>query len=165
MIFPFSVCFNTSLKTIVTPDNKEQILRYIEKNILRDKADNVVVKDISVYYKGSTSNWRSSLFGSVDNGVFNLIYKNDSWFLNYQIIMFRLFIIASIMSIIIGVGGPWWIGIAAFSWLCGANWIINFIRHGAVATDIATGIDESICGKMELPPEQDKMTGELKSWF
>ena len=170
MIFPFSVIFNRSLKTVITPDNKGQILQHIRESILNDKADRVIVKDLSVSYKGSTSNWRGSLFGSVDNGVFNLIYENNSWLLNYQINMRKLFIGTSTMSIIMTVfmlvnSGPWWIGIVAFLWLCGVNWIINLIRHGTVATDIATGIDELICGKTELPPEKDKMAGELKSWF
>jgi len=169
MIFPFSVCFNRSLKTTITPDNKEQILQYVGKSILRDKADNIVVEDLSVSYKGSTSYWRGSLFGSVDNGTFYLTYKNNSWFLTYQINMRKLFIGTSILSTIMGVfalvsGRPWWVGIAAFLWLCGANWITNLIRHEAVVTDIAAGIDELINGKTELP-EQDKMTGKLKSWF
>ena len=170
MIFPFSVIFNRSLKTVITPDNKEQILQYIRESILKDKADHVIVKDLSVSYKGSTANRRGSLFGGVDNGVFSLVHKNNSWLLNYQINMRQLFISTSILSIIMGVfmlvnGGPWWVGIVAFLWLCGVNWVISAIRHGTVATDIATGIDELICGKTELPPEQDKMTGELKSWF
>ncbi|MEZ2338532.1 hypothetical protein AB6735_22985 [Mucilaginibacter sp. RCC_168] len=137
---------------------------------MNGKADNVIVKNLSVNYKGSTSNWRGSLFGSVDNGVFNLIHENNSWLLNYQINMHKLFITTSTMSIIMAVfmlvnSGPWWVGIVAFLWLCGVNWIINLIRHRTVATDIATGIDELIFGKTELPPEQDKMIGELKNWF
>jgi hypothetical protein len=136
---------------------------------LEDKADNVVVEDMSVNYKGSTSNWSGSLFGSVDNGIFCLAYENNSWFLNYQINMCTLFIGTSTLSIIMGVfalenNGSWWIGIVAFLWLCGANWIIILIRHGGVVTDVAAGIDELICGKTVLP-EQDKMTGKLKSWF
>jgi len=169
MIFPFSVCFNRLLKTTITPDNKGQVLQYIGKSILRDKADKVVVEDMFVSYQGSTSYWRGSLFGSVDNGAFYLTYKSNSWFLIYQINMRKLFIGTSILSIAMGIfalvsGGPWWIGIAAFLWLCGANWITNLIRHGTVATDIAVGIDELMLGKTKLP-EQDKMTGELKSWF
>jgi hypothetical protein len=170
MIFPFSVRFNRSLKSIITSDNKERILQHIKKSILEDKADNVVVEDMSVNYKGSTFNGRVSLFGSVDSGIFCLVYKNNSWFLSYQIDMRKLFIFSTILSTIMGVfilanNGPWWVGIASFFWLCGANWVIISIRHGVVVTDIATGIDELICGKTELPAEQDKMTGELKSWF
>lgn len=64
-------------------------------------------------------------------------------------------------------GGPWWVGIAAFLWLCGANWILNLVRHGGVADDIAARIDRLICGKTESTelPGEDKMTGKLKSWF
>lgn len=170
MIFPFSVTFNIRLKATIIADNQQKILQYIVKNILDDKADNVVVEDILVTYKGSTSSWRGSLFGSVDDGSFNLIYKDNDWWLNYQISMSGLFIggaiISSIMSIfVLANGSPWWVVILIFLWFCGVNWIISFIRHEAVAADIAAGIDELICGKTELPPEQDRMTGKLKNWF
>jgi len=169
MIFPFSVSFNKQLKAKIISDNQQAILQYIMKSILDDKANNVVVEDIHVTYRGSTSNWRGSLFGSVDDGIFSLIYKHNNWWLNYQINMRKLFIGTAILSSIMGVfalvnGGPWWIGIAAFLWLGGGNWIINLIRHETVAANIAEGIDELICGKTELT-EQDKMTGKLKSWF
>jgi hypothetical protein len=169
MTFPFSLSFNKRLKATITSDNQQKILHYIMKSILDDKANNVVVEDIHVTYKGSTSNWRGSLFESVDDGIFVLLYKDNNWWLNYKINMRKLFICTAILSIIVGVfalvnGGPWWIGVAAFLWLCGANWIINLIRHETVAANIAGGIDELICGKIELP-EQDKMTGKLKNWF
>ena len=153
----------------MTSDNQQEILHFIMKSILDDEANNVVIEDIHVTYKGSTSNWRGSLFGSVDDGIFNLIYKDNNWWLNYQINMSKLFISTVILSSIMGVfallnNGPWWVGIAAFLWLCGANWIINLIRHEVVAANIAVGIDELICGITQLP-EQDRMTGKLKSWF
>ncbi|MEO6977748.1 MAG: hypothetical protein ABI113_05185 [Mucilaginibacter sp.] len=169
MAFPISVSYTKRLKATITSDNQQQILNFIGESILKDKADNVVLEEKYVKYRGSTSAWRGSLFGSVDNGVFTLIYKSDGWWLNYQIKMRKLFVGAAILSGIMGVfawanNGPWWVGIAAFLWFCGANWIINLIRHESVATTMAVEIDELICGKTELP-EQDKMTGELKSWF
>lgn len=169
MIFPFSVHFNRRLNFMITPDNKERILRYIAESLSQDKADNVTIGTMAVNYRGSTSSWRGSLFGSVDNGTFNLIYKDASWLLDYQINMLKLFIGTSIMSTAMGVfalvsGGPWWVGIAAFLWLCGGNWIIILMRHQAVADEIAAGIEELISGKTVLP-EEDKMTGKLKSWF
>jgi len=170
MIFPFSVSFNRKLKAVITSDNQQEILQYIIKSILDDKANNVVVENMHVTYKGSISNWRGSLFGSVDNGNFILFYKDSNWWLKYQINMRELFIATAILSCIMGGfmlvnGGPWWIGIIAFFWLCGANWIISLIRHGFVATNIARGIDELVCGKTQPLPEEDKMTGKLKNWF
>jgi len=169
MAFPFTVNFNRRLKGTIIPDNQQMLLRYIKDYILADKADNVIAEDLHVTYKGSTSYWNGSLYRGIDDGIFNLFYKNDNWWLSYRINMRKLFIATSIMSTVIGVfavlsGDPWWIGLAAFSWLCGGNWIINVVRHEVVATNIAAGIDVLICGKIELP-EEDKMTGKLKSWF
>lgn len=169
MVFPFVVRFNKRLEAVVTPDNKGTVLRYIEKRILDDKADHVKVEDLRVSYEGSTSIWRGSLFKGVDNGVFTLVYKDDSWWLNYQIDMRKLFVWTAVISTFAGVfifmnGGPWWIGIVAFLWLCGANWVTNLLRHGSLNIDIGLEIDELICGRTEQP-EQDKMTGKLKSWF
>jgi len=120
-------------------------------------------------YRGSTSHWRESLFGSVDNGTFSLNYRKNSWFLIYRINMRRLFIETAIMSAILEgfvlfSDGPWWVGIAMFLWLCGGNWIVNLVRHESVAFGLAAGIDELICGKVE-PPEHEKIPGKLKSWF
>lgn len=169
MVFPIYIQFNKPLKVIVTPDNLPQILQYIGKAITNDKADNVVVNDDHVAYKGSTSRGRGSLFGSVDGGVFTLLYINDRWFLNYPINMVKLFTITSIISTIMGSvafasSAPWWIGLAFFCWLCGVNWIISVPRHEMVAGEIAVEIDEMICGK---PPriEHEKFPGKLKSWF
>ncbi len=169
MTFPFSVQYDRVLKTSINSDNREMVLQYIKKRILEDNADNVVVENMAVTYKGSTSNWRGSLFGGVDDGKFYLVYKNNTWFLYYLINMSELFIVTSIMSAFMELfslagGGPWWIGIVAFSWLGGVNWIVSFLRHGGVVTSVAAGIDEMTYGKIELP-ESDKMTGELKSWF
>lgn len=171
MTFPFSVCFDRPLKAIITIDNQGRILQYIEKYVIEGKANNVIVEDTRVTYKGSTSGWNTALYRAVDNGTFVLLYKDNQWFLRYQINMYQLFIITSIMSIGIGVfmlvgGGPWWIGIIGFLWLCGANWIINLIRHGIVATNVAIGINELICGKEQhTGVDNDKINGPLKSWF
>lgn len=169
MAFPISMCYTNQLKPVVTSENQLQILNFIATSILKDKAGRVVIGDMQVKYKGSTSNWRGSLFNGVNNGVFTLIYKDDNWWLNYQLNMRELFIGTAILSGIMGVfslvtGGPWWAVIFAFLWLCGGNWVIIVIRHGGLAADITLGIDELICGKTELP-EDDRMTGELKSWF
>jgi len=167
MVFPFSVRFNKKLKAEITSENQAQTLQFIAKYISEDKADNVTITELDVTYKGSTSIWRGSLFGSVDSGIFSFAFKNNCWCLVYQINMRKLFIGTSILSAIAEIsvlinGGTWWIGIAAFSWLCGANWITNLIRHESVAFSVSAGIDELICGKT---PEQEKIPGKLKSWF
>jgi len=169
MAFPFSVQFNKKLKAPITVDNKQRVLEFIMNSILERDAKNVFQEDMQVSYKGSTSPWRGALFKGVDNGKFILLYKDNCWWLNYRINMRELFIVTGLISIFAGGfmlvnDGPWWIGIVRFLWLCGANWVTNVLRHGSLNTDIGLGIDNLICGKEELP-EDDKMTGKLKSWF
>jgi hypothetical protein len=48
MAFPISVNFNKRLKATITSDNKQQILQHIEKSILQDKANNIVVEHMRV---------------------------------------------------------------------------------------------------------------------
>jgi len=165
MPFPFSTRYDKLLNAIITPDNHQQALLYIQKRILEDQGDNVVVENDWVTYKGSTSNLRQSLFGPVDSGVLTVVSKNNRCFLRYEIKLYRLFIIAFIMSVIaelISIGsGDWWFGVFAFLWLGGMNWIIAVVRHEALAARIAAGIDDLF---QASPPEEDD-DEKLKSWF
>ncbi|GAA4922840.1 hypothetical protein [Mucilaginibacter defluvii] len=172
MPFPVDVIYDRRLKSIVTDDNAESILSYIRKSILEDKADNVSVDGMTVIYSGSASNWRGSLYGGIDGGKFSLIYRDDAWYLIYHIGLRQLFIFSSLFSLCAAGfmffnNGPWWVGIIAFLWLGGFNWVISYLRHGFVATDIAAGIDKLISGEPDEPESEveDKMTGKLKSWF
>jgi hypothetical protein len=169
MNFPVSVIFNRKLDIVVNSDNSDQILQYIKDAADKRKADNLVIEDMSVIYKGSTSYSRTSLFQIIDKGTFSVVYKDDSWSLRYQIDMRKLFIHTGLMSVAFGIfatigTGAWWVGICAFLWLCGGNWIIACLRHGSFATELAEEINELIGGKKPAlePEEKDE---SLKSWF
>ncbi|OOQ59415.1 hypothetical protein [Mucilaginibacter pedocola] len=173
MTFPLSVRFNRPLQTDITPGNKAQVLQLIKDGIISKKADMVITEDMSVSYKGTTSTMKGSIFGSVDSGIFSLTYENDNWLLKYQIDMRELFIFTSILAVVmevftLSIKGPWWFGVAAFLWVCGANWAVTVVRHGFLANNIADEINEQTGGKPKVEAteiENDKMTGELKSWF
>ena len=148
MAFPITVTFNDRLKTVVTADNKQLILLYIANYIREKKADNINIENDSVTYEGSTASSNWGKFNGVDNGIFTLLFKNDKWYIEYQINMRKLFIYTPIMVCGLGIffalgGGPWWWPVLfGFLWLCGGNWLINWVRHGALATDLAEAIDE-----------------------
>jgi len=151
MRFPFSFSFERELTNAITPENEQRVLEYIETRITKRKANTIVIEDSSVIFKGSTGG-RGSLFIMVDQGVFSLVCMSGTWNLVYQINMKSLFIETGILSAVIEAcsllnGGPWWIGIVPFLWLCGANWAITLIRQGSFATEIATEIDDIICEK------------------
>ncbi|WP_158826730.1 hypothetical protein [Mucilaginibacter lacusdianchii] len=165
MPFPFSIRYTKPLRAVIMPNNQRQVLEYIKKRILADKADNIVMSEESVTYKGSTSaNKRHALFESVDCGSFTLSNKGNKWCLVYKIKMYKLFIFTSLMAAFMGLiaqigNGDWWIGIIMFLWLCGMNWIISIIRHEDVAARIAIGINE-LLGYHTIED-----TEGLKSWF
>jgi hypothetical protein len=169
IISPFSISYKRRLKAAITTDNQQSVLQYIVKSISDEKADNIFINDMRITYKGSTSG-RGSLYSSVDDGIFDLIFKDNMWWLIYTINMRKLFITTGIMagffeSFSLANGGPWWIGLVAFAWLCGGNWVFSLLRHGSAATELSAGINELIDGKIEQPEIPDKMTGPLKSWF
>jgi len=168
MAFPFLASFERSIKTVVTPENKDQLLSYIKGTILEEKADNVVVEDMAVRYKGSTGG-RGSIFNTVDSGIFSLVCKDDNWFVDYQMSMHNFVMIAlvaiGIIEILLTLGdGPWAVHIVALFWPFGLAWVVEMGRHGALAGDLAAGIDH-LSGAAPEEPEEDKMTGPLKSWF
>ena len=169
MTFPISVVFKRKLNIIINHQNAAFILNYIKEEIVKCKADNVGVADYSVLAKGSTSYSRTSLFQIADKAIFTLEYIDESWYLRYQLDMPKLFIYTGIMSLFFGAfgaikGDTWWVGFAAFAWLCGVNWIIACIRHGSLATELAEGIDV-IMGWRKPPPKEKVNDERLKSWF
>jgi hypothetical protein len=55
------------------------------------------------------------------------------------------------MAVVAGVYiQRWWVGVIAFAWLCGINWIITLVRHGGLASEISACIDHAIFGKDEV---------------
>ncbi|WP_121244920.1 hypothetical protein [Mucilaginibacter phyllosphaerae] len=146
MTFPISVVFKRKLNIIIDHQNAALILNYIKEEIVNRKANNIIINEGGVFAKGSTSYWRTSLFQIADKASFTLEYSSKSWFLHYQLDMPKLFIYTGLLSLFFGLfgaieDGMWWIGFAAFAWLCGFNWIIAYIRHGSLATDLAEAIN------------------------
>jgi len=177
MSFPYSVNFNNPLKSVISPENQDQVFLFIKCRILEKKASNIQTGDNIISYKGSTSRWRGSLFRMVDDGFFALIFKNHRWALHYHINCRSLFIDTSILTAIFGffalllsikVGWPWWSGllvwILSYLWIFGANWITIFFQHRELAADISIEIDELISGKI-VKADLDKMDGKLSNWF
>lgn len=171
MRFPFSVVYNKILNSNVNSDNKEEVLKFIKDTIEEDKADNVVTHDWSVTYKGSISRWNVSRYRTVDDGIFTLIENGNSWYLRYKINMLTLFRDTFLLSLVFGIfgqliDGSWWLGLIAYLWFCGVNWLINIVRHEGIVSNIAADIDRHISGIKDAElPELEKIPGKLKSWF
>jgi hypothetical protein len=162
MPFPISIRFKKRLKVTITSENQPKALRYIQKTIQDKAAGNIVIENNQVSYKGSTQSGRRSLFGEI-RGTFTLINGKDGRsYLIYEFKMYHLFIVTPIMAVAFGLlSHHWWLGIIAFLWLCGMNWIIYLIRNEALANELATGIDSlhGILRGEDVDPEG------LKHWM
>ena len=167
MPFPITVKFKRKLKAIIIAENMGDTLSYIQKEIESKKADKVTRDERSVNYKGSTSNSRTSLFGSM-NGSFTISNDNGQSHLVYEIRMYYLFIFTSIAAVALSIlTREVWTGIGAFAWLCGMNWLIIVIRHGSLASELASGIDQiHSIPIVELDDKGEPIRDEkLKSWM
>lgn len=166
MAFPFTITFKRKLRGVITPNNQLIALQYIKTKIEEDAADNIVMEENGVSYKGTTSRWRGALFNGPDSGQFSLIATDDQWHLIYEIRMHQSFMITGGMSLLMGiVSQVWWFVLVAFSWLCGMNWFIINLRHGGLAADIADGVNDLLFGKEKNIEEDNPDKEKLKSWF
>ncbi|WP_342644620.1 hypothetical protein [Mucilaginibacter sp. CSA2-8R] len=166
MPFPFSMHFSKPLKAVITPENRQMVLNYIKQSITDKKADNVVINLDHVKYKGSTSNSRTSLFGTVDCGVFSVILENGRWYVSYQIFIKKLFLFASAFCTLGAFITNIWFGVIGFLWLFGLNCLVALFQDMSSAGTLMLGIDELICGKEpEVYEVKDEDSEKLKSWF
>jgi len=167
MPFPVTVKFKRKLKAIIIAENIGDTLSYVQKEIESKKADKVTCDESSVNYKGSTSNLRGSLFGGM-NGTFTIINDDIQSHLVYEIRMYQLFITTSIMAVAAGIlTRIVWVGVGAFAWLCGMNWLVSLARHGSLASELAAGIDQ-IHGIpiVDLDDKNEHIRNEkLKNWM
>lgn len=168
MKFPVSIIFERKLNITLNDENIPEILEYIKTEIIKRKANNVLIEGDTISYEGSTSSARHALFEYIV-GKFSICYHNSEWRLRYRINLSKLFKVGLILSmaltlfIIISDGWEfWWIGILVFIWPVGAGWVTENIRHGTLASDLAEGIDGLIGWKKPEPEEKDE---SLKSWF
>lgn len=169
MKFPISIVFERKLNIIVDEENTVKILGFIRDEIVKRKADNVIIENSSVSAKGSSLGWDTSLLQIADKATFSLLQKNDESFIRYQLDMPKLFIHTTVIAAIFEVlgltqGNVWWIGFGAFGWLCGANWLTAYLRHGLFVSELAEGID-ILMGWKQPKHEDEEKDESLKSWF
>jgi len=145
MSFPFTVTYSSRLTISVTDANKTHVLGCIHDMLLKKSAKAVTVGSYEVGFKGSTSPWRGSLMGSVDKGIFTLIEKGGITILTYKFYFIQLFIVTPIMGLAFGLfSRSIWIGVGAFLWLGGMNWVIAIVRHHALLQEISEQLNNDL---------------------
>jgi hypothetical protein len=145
MSFPFTVTYSSRLSISMTDANKTLVLACIQDMLLKKSAKTVTVGTYEVGFKGSTSPWRGSLMGSVDKGIFTLIEKDGISILTYKFYFIQLFIVTPLMGLCFGLfSKSVWIGVGAFLWLGGMNWVIAIVRHHSLFQEISEQLNNDL---------------------
>ncbi|MCJ8210336.1 hypothetical protein MUY27_11510 [Mucilaginibacter sp. RS28] len=176
MPFPFSVSYTKRLKAVITDDNLQQVLDYIQKTIVENKGDNVLIQDNTVSYGGTTGAVRGSLFGMVDGGMFSLVTIDRGTTLYYKVVMRRNSILSIILATIFAMGTlcttgfsqSWLFSLVAFIFISCGNAMISWFMHEDFGFQIVSNIDRLIGFKDEvsnIDKKHDSDSEKLKSWF
>ena len=142
MIFPFKIKFSTQIIGTISPENSQLIVNFIKDYIVKRKGQDIKIEKDHLTFKTNLFKMSSfDILSPVEKGIFYIKVKEQNLSLVYEIFMFRLFIISIIMSIIFGIlTTDIRIGIFAFLWLGGMNWITAILRNRIMLNKIAKGI-------------------------
>ena len=106
------------------------ILSAIEKELHRLKITDIHMTENRLSFKNALFNLqgRNHLMSPIDRGYFKV--DMDKQRLTYSYSTIRMMLITLIMSLFLGLVSQMPIvGIIAFGWLFGVNWVIALIRH------------------------------------
>lgn len=144
MAFPFSIKYTKQLKHTVNASDMHKVLNHIAGFITNKTGEDINIQDNQLTFKSRffRMRWNTNIMAPIEKGAFTIISDEAKTILIYEIFMYRLFIIVSIMSVVMAtVSQQIWFGVLCFFWLGGMNWIIARSRHRNMLNDIANGID------------------------
>ncbi len=147
MIFPFSIKCKRKFKEIISSEDFDTVMSYIQDYIDAKTCENTTVNGLTLTYKtGSFRNkWNTDILATVERGKFELINVESENILTYEFFMYHLFLGAFLISIIFGLfSSEIWTGVFCFAWLGGMNWLIATIRHRLMLRDIVLEIENRI---------------------
>lgn len=134
--------FTAPLHYPVQQENKHLVLRCIKTALLNKLADNIIVNENQVVYRGSTGHPTRSFFSHIDKGSFTLVGKGSNYVLINQYTMQTYFIWMAFIGLTAGFIVKWWFGIIAFIVLGSINWTITYFQQQKFTAQLATDINE-----------------------
>lgn len=148
MIFPFSIKYSARLSDNFTSDISKEAFEFIEYFITEKTGNDIITKDNRLTFKSSPfkgGRLNTNILVPIEKGTFSIVDKGDKRILTYEFYMYRLFIVAIILSAFLAIGSQQvWTGIRCFLWIGGINWLIALYRHKMMLAEITKGIDNLI---------------------
>jgi|GEM_PF-2402962 len=147
MPFPFSIRYSARLADKYARIKNREALELIAAFIEEKTGDDIVIEDEKLTFKSHFFKLRMStnILAVIDRGAFHISEKGDKRILRYEFYLYRLFIIAGIMSLFAAsLSRDMWFGIFCFLMLGCANWVIAIVRHRLLLNHIAKHIDRLV---------------------
>lgn len=147
MTFPFTIKYTRRLSKKLTDNEATWILNEI-KAVIEDKtAEDIEIKKDLLTFKVSFlgQRWNLNIMVPIEKGEFRIVTSENESTVTYEIFMYRLSIISTIMAVIGGFSSRLLgVGIFFFIGLFGLNWITAVIRHNGMFNDIVERINKQL---------------------
>jgi hypothetical protein len=143
-MFPFSISFTKSLGVKCTHVDIERIMSHIQIFIEKKTGEDIEINRCSLTFKSKPFNfrWNTNIMVPIERGRFELQIGKEESSLKYTFYMYRLLVIAAILSIPFGlIESNILISLFAFLWLGGMNWLLAIIRHNIMLDDLIQEIN------------------------
>lgn len=143
MIFPFTIKYQKTIEIQTSNESIKESIKYIENFVSKKDVEIVSNENSKLTFTSSIFTGHSwSIFAPIEKGEFNIKLEEGKQKLSYEFFMYRLFVIAGIMSIFMGyVSDDIEFGFICLAWLGGMNWIIAIIRHWLMFSKIVKDIN------------------------
>lgn len=129
-------------------EQDNEILEFFKQEFINRKADNVRIVNNEVIFKNKlfkfVNNW--NIMVPVDKGILAIRkYRRSEIEIEYLFSLKVTLIIGGIFGIIFGLfSRMWFVGLGAFLWLGGMNWLIALIRHSIMFGNLNHELKEKI---------------------
>lgn len=155
MAFPFTIKYTTKLEGNISEGDYPGIFSLISDILINKPAKNIIIEGNQLRFKPGNYAWNWNIMVSIEKGIFTLTKQEQGDIITYEFFMYHLLITTFAMGIFFGcISGKLWVGIGAFLWLGGMNWIIGIIRHKGMFDDITEEINNFIAQKNPQPTIQ-----------
>ena len=148
MIFPFTYTLSKKLRGEILKYSSKEILNHVSKIFKESDADHVKMIDNSVIVTNNVFNFlqikrggNTNRWGGISQANFKIAEYGNIRKAFYTINLTRILVAGVVLGIIGLFLGDYWIGLFAFFFFGGLNWLIKIIQHKSIFHDILRDIE------------------------
>jgi hypothetical protein len=152
MAFPFTIKYSGLLNEHFSTDDTQDVMLSVEAYIQKKNGEDITIQDNQLTFTTSFFSGTSwSILSTIEKGIFRIETSNGRSNLNYEFSMYRLLIIAILMSSVFGIlSKDFLTGLGCFAAVGGINWLIAIARHRGMIDEIVDSSNTVIKAKHRI---------------